>query len=55
MTKERLDTAKFDFEQVRQQVLSFIHEDTILIGHSINNDLYSLKVMTNVIYHSLAN
>jgi hypothetical protein len=35
--------------------LSFIHEDTILIGHSINNDLYSLKVMTNVIYHSLAN
>ncbi|KAK9881338.1 hypothetical protein WA026_015464 [Henosepilachna vigintioctopunctata] len=31
--------------QVQQELLTFIHEDTILVGHSLNNDSRALKIV----------
>lgn len=35
--------------EVQAVLLSMIHEDTILLGHSLESDLKSLKVRNSVI------
>ncbi|RKP07407.1 hypothetical protein THASP1DRAFT_17105, partial [Thamnocephalis sphaerospora] len=44
MTKEKLDAATTTFDEVRAQIMSHVHADTILIGHSLESDLNVLKL-----------
>ncbi len=49
ITKEKLQSVTKTLEQVRQELFKFIFKDTILIGHSLENDLKALKVRRNFV------
>ena len=44
LTSEDMVGVETSLDQVQQQLLSMIHSDTILIGHSLESDLRALKV-----------
>lgn len=56
ITKEILDEAKSSLDQVREKVLGIIGKDTIVCGHSVENDLMQLGIRhfkiidTSIIY-----
>ena len=44
ITEEKLRHVTKRLEQVREELFKFIFKDSILIGHSLENDLRALKV-----------
>lgn len=44
ITKEMLENVETRLEDVHKEVQEFISEDTILVGHSLENDLICLKI-----------
>ena len=56
ITEEILEKAQNSLEEVREKVLEFIGKDTIVCGHSVENDLFQLKIKhfrvidTSIIY-----
>jgi RNA exonuclease 1 len=45
MTKEILDGAMHTLEDAQKALLSYMHPDTFLVGHSLENDLFALKMI----------
>lgn len=58
MDQEILSTAKKSRSDVIKDLKQFINRDTILLGHSLNNDLHKLRLIhrrvidTSVLYSS---
>lgn len=46
ITKEKMRNVTKTLEEVREELFKFIFKNTILIGHSLENDLKALKVGT---------
>ena len=44
ITKEMLDPVTTTLEEVQDHMKSFVNKNTILVGHSLDNDLIALKV-----------
>lgn len=44
LTQEILAPVTATLEDIRRKLLSYIHQETILIGHSLDNDLKALRV-----------
>ena len=44
MTEEILEQAQSSLEDVREKVLELIGKDTIVCGHSVENDFFQLKI-----------
>ncbi|KAI9596936.1 hypothetical protein BDF19DRAFT_437263 [Syncephalis fuscata] len=54
MTEEKLKNASWTLQQVQEQLCNWIYQDTILVGHSLENDLKALKMVhTRIIDTSL--
>jgi len=45
ITAQTLEGITRDLSQVQREVLEFLFEETILVGHSLENDLLSLKIV----------
>ena len=48
ITEESMIGIKTTLREVQAVLLSIIHEDTVLLGHSLESDLKSLKVWKRV-------
>jgi RNA exonuclease 1 len=46
ITEEKLQGVTKTLREVQEDLVQLIPEDTILVGHSFENDLTALKVMT---------
>lgn len=46
ITEEKLQGVTKTLREVQEDLVQLIPEDTILVGHSFENDLIALKVMT---------
>ena len=44
VTKEHLQNATMTLEDIHDILLGVLHRDTILLGHSLESDLFALKV-----------
>lgn len=44
ITEEIMANATKNLKDAQEDFLKFCHADTILVGHSLENDLHSLKV-----------
>jgi DNA polymerase III epsilon subunit-like protein len=44
ITEAMISEARLDFEETQRKVLTFISKKTILCGHSLENDLFFLKI-----------
>ncbi|KAI1705233.1 putative RNA exonuclease pqe-1 [Ditylenchus destructor] len=45
LKQEEVENAKYNFNQVREKFFQFVNSKSILIGHSLENDLRFLKVV----------
>ncbi|XP_051139896.1 small RNA degrading nuclease 5 [Andrographis paniculata] len=44
ITKEMLEEVTTTLEDVQENILQLVHKETILVGHSLENDLLALKI-----------
>ncbi|KAL0909871.1 hypothetical protein M5K25_020779 [Dendrobium thyrsiflorum] len=49
ITEEMLNDVKTTLEDVQKDFLKYVYKETILVGHSLENDLSALKISHNVI------
>uniref|UniRef100_A0A915DKG6 Exonuclease domain-containing protein n=1 Tax=Ditylenchus dipsaci TaxID=166011 RepID=A0A915DKG6_9BILA len=45
LTKEQIDTAKYDLQGVQKKLFELVNSETILIGHSLESDLKALRIV----------
>ena len=45
LSREQIESAADDFESARNQLLAHVNADTILVGHSLENDLRAMKLV----------